>query len=132
MKVDVDFLKTQQFLQSIPDLLKESTAIAAEEAGELLDDYNKQNHPSWQTRTGNLEKDIGHKYTESTMIMEHGLGFNPKAQVKSKYGFFSYGVFQHEGTKYISGNQWIFNGAEQNLTKVLKIYEDNFKRVINK
>ena len=125
--IDSDFLDIEKAFLRAPDVIQGHLDDAFEEVGELLTNYNRQNHPSWTNRQGNLQLDISSKYTPKKGLLEHGLGFNPKTKVRSKYGFFSYGVFQHEGTKYIKGDQWIFRGFDQNEKRIEKEFNDAFK-----
>jgi hypothetical protein len=64
--------------------------------------------------------------------LTHGLGFNPMARVRSKYGVFSYGVFQHEGTRYITGDQWIYKGYNRLENKVFQEIEDGIEKGLKK
>ena len=130
--IDSDFLDIEKAFLRAPDVIQGHLDDAFEEVGELLTDHNRQNHPSWTNRQSNLQDDINSKYTQKKGLLEHGLGFNPKTKVRSKYGFFSYGVFQHEGTKRgdkvaIKGDQWIFRGFDQNEKKVEKEFNDAIK-----
>ncbi len=125
-----------------PSIMEEFLEGAFIESGEILNQTSKSEHPSWEDRFYQLRADIDYKYVMKKKTLEHGLGFNPKTFIKRKGigGFFkglfskgtSYGVFLHEGTKYIDGDQWIYKSFDKNLDKIEKEFNEAISKGIDK
>ena len=132
INITSDFGDIEKAFLEAPSIMEEFLEGAFIESGEILNRTSKSDHPTWNNRTYQLYLDISYKYKAKEKTLEHGLGFNPKTRVQSKYGFFSYGVFQHEGTKYMDGDKWIYRSFDRNLNNIEKEFNEAISKGIDK